>query len=1614
MPSSLSPSAFSSPRSPSSWFPSSPFSPAPICPTRPARRPRSPTAGGDALGEKRRWIRDRGGRRESQERPAGGSELSDPERFAREPWRHLPKLLRSRSASFSPLQGEREDMAAHPAFAWLRERTRKPFGFPQHGGVEERSAQAARKALLMNSLFYEVNRDARATAERSGESAPREISQEPEGDSESELKQPSSLAVPPQSPSGRSGLSPSPSPCALSSSPSVARIPDPPDRRPDFPALSSSIPGLPAALPGDCQVTPMRETILETVEGTLLSSLTTLLRLLHPQLLEEANGTAAALLRRQQRPPAELMETAGGEDLADGRRAATGNAPERPSQSFSSTVEDGDRSGSIVEKEREVEGEPEHEGRLQAAENSNESRPQGESGAEVRQLPGVLPSPPRFDDSASIAPADPPLFLLCCSGGSDSTALLHAFARLFSPRAIALRQAFLRDPSALSPRELHSPPEKLSRLRSSPVEQEEPREALDGRGATPPEDSASSAPSASHSPSSAPFPLWFPASGADSPVAQVPQSGASSALESSLRNAGERAAGGNRDRMLPAAAGALTLPIHVVYFDHAQRPEAAQKEAASVRRLCEFYGFPFHRCALIRKPPEDQSHDGKAEDQEGDREEAHAQKGEEARVDEKLQLCEEIVRGESDVRGLERCGLQGTRQIPEETGAGVTLGAASSLASILSPSPSSLAASSCASSVSPPPSGHATFAATSPFASFSWSFPLPASAAREAPQRAFREWRRRASAALLSLLSSLRLRDLQELQKHNEERLSDETHTTHDGDRHPETSGRVRDSTEGAITPPSARPLLSPEDECWIQGAKTHRSGARSLFGPFVSPSLLSQLRDATGAPSAAAGHAVSGTASTDSLRASFPLSLLPSSRVSSQPEKAGTKGDDSRREDEDAKSCRDAKAAEAQEGSGKDRQKGKDTLDLEKADRKECAACRGETEEGRDVTKEENVRSDERASRARDSGEPRAYVVMAHHAGDELETLVMKLLRGSHLTNLGGMSTVSPLSSRTPRFAVFRPFLSLQKAHLQRYVKALGGTWREDETNAMPTKYPRNAVRLRLLPLLASFFASSAADPASPPPLVSFSASRSGSRAPRASALFPVSRVLSPFALSAPRRSSASGSLAPPRLSSASPASSPNPQGDAVRYSALLAAKRAASVALSLLGQPRDRAQGAGASMAAAASPPGREEDSPSEKKGGRSRGGTDGARSSPAADWSAYESRDEAQSVDAHPTLMALAEAAANIFFNGPEPTRSHALLRRASSLARQSAALREWVGREATKWERRVFSGEAWRREEASPSAEDSREGSTEAEEKQTGGKPATHAEKQRANEEADVHAKRATAALAGAREAGEAESESACFVSETVPSGVAGNGRDVFAEDAGNSQPFPLALWQKEEARFFQQELLHRWLVRASEEQLGLSYAALEDLTNALLALRPTGRGKKGRGRDKEAMGKAGTATEGGGEEREAKQRNEEEGREGKTEERRDEEREGEGGREARDEGGEADERAQRAEAEEKREGVGRASEASSAPVDSSAAGVDEEGREGNVSAREETREKKTRREERERGQAPELTHKENEREGKKKKTCSWQVHLPGPFTLKERGGFLFLVKGVEKS
>lgn len=94
--------------------------------------------------------------------------------------------------------------------------------------------------------------------------------------------------------------------------------------------------------------------------------------------------------------------------------------------------------------------------------------------------------------------------------------------------------------------------------------------------------------------------------------------------------------------------------------------------------------------------------------------------------------------------------------------------------------------------------------------------------------------------------------------------------------------------------------------------------------------------------------------------------------------------------------------------------------------------------------------------------------VVMAHHAQDQVETFLWRLLRGSSLKGLSGIRHRRHLKIGNHRILFWRPLLPIHPDELKGFLREIGQDWREDASNRDPC-FLRNRIRLELVPLLGS-----------------------------------------------------------------------------------------------------------------------------------------------------------------------------------------------------------------------------------------------------------------------------------------------------------------------------------------------------------------------------------------------------------------------------------------------------------------------------------------------------------------------------------------------------------------
>ena len=90
-------------------------------------------------------------------------------------------------------------------------------------------------------------------------------------------------------------------------------------------------------------------------------------------------------------------------------------------------------------------------------------------------------------------------------------------------------------------------------------------------------------------------------------------------------------------------------------------------------------------------------------------------------------------------------------------------------------------------------------------------------------------------------------------------------------------------------------------------------------------------------------------------------------------------------------------------------------------------------------------------------------YLVTGHHADDQAETVLLRLLRGAAPSGLAGIPAVRQMDDVT----IVRPLLCCTRAQIEQFLLEQGIEYVTDHTNA-GLHHPRNRIRHELLPLLA------------------------------------------------------------------------------------------------------------------------------------------------------------------------------------------------------------------------------------------------------------------------------------------------------------------------------------------------------------------------------------------------------------------------------------------------------------------------------------------------------------------------------------------------------------------
>lgn len=94
----------------------------------------------------------------------------------------------------------------------------------------------------------------------------------------------------------------------------------------------------------------------------------------------------------------------------------------------------------------------------------------------------------------------------------------------------------------------------------------------------------------------------------------------------------------------------------------------------------------------------------------------------------------------------------------------------------------------------------------------------------------------------------------------------------------------------------------------------------------------------------------------------------------------------------------------------------------------------------------------------------PGDYLLTAHHANDQAETLLLRLMRGTGPRGLAAMASVRTLGAGL----LARPLLHFTRAELEAYAQVHQLSWVDDESN-LDDDYDRNFLRNQVMPLLHS-----------------------------------------------------------------------------------------------------------------------------------------------------------------------------------------------------------------------------------------------------------------------------------------------------------------------------------------------------------------------------------------------------------------------------------------------------------------------------------------------------------------------------------------------------------------
>jgi len=91
-------------------------------------------------------------------------------------------------------------------------------------------------------------------------------------------------------------------------------------------------------------------------------------------------------------------------------------------------------------------------------------------------------------------------------------------------------------------------------------------------------------------------------------------------------------------------------------------------------------------------------------------------------------------------------------------------------------------------------------------------------------------------------------------------------------------------------------------------------------------------------------------------------------------------------------------------------------------------------------------------------------YCLTAHHSDDNLETIMLNLIRGASVKGLAGMKHFT--TKKTSGLRIYRPLLCISKEEIMAFLRKTHVDYRIDRSN-LDTTIPRNYLRHKVIPLI-------------------------------------------------------------------------------------------------------------------------------------------------------------------------------------------------------------------------------------------------------------------------------------------------------------------------------------------------------------------------------------------------------------------------------------------------------------------------------------------------------------------------------------------------------------------